>query len=592
MKKLVLIINLFIFFSPVRTLGQIDVDPGHTIPLKYDNIIESVFLGNGVGIIDIKFTGDPKAVGVFSNASDVIGIDRGIIMTTGHASDASKKTEEIANEDTTQDTLNDTDLENLLVNNIDLIDIAKYEITFIPTSDTLRFRYVFASEEYPEFVCSSTNDVFGFFINGPNPEGGNYNFKNIALIPDPADTEMNTFLNYPVSVNYVNSGSPGPQNQADPYCEDPLGSLDFSTYYNETPAGSTPIYNAFLDVFVAEAAVIPCEIYTIKMAIADGRLGDFDSAVFLEEKSFSTGSLLVNIINPGVDGGISESCQAGILQVSLPHPVSSDFPIQIRALDDPDLESIALEGEDFEMILTAFIPKGFNSTNIEIIGIDDQVDEETEYIYLEIQTDICNTDTISIPISENRLKLISVQDSLFTCTNQAQDVVIEIDDLISITEEQTFFNSVSVMSNENDSIIQSTILVNGISNPYLEKNMIAEICIDTLIHQRLNDLDIYLQAPDENILELSTDNGNRPSNDNQPDSLINTCFTVFSGTNINLGNPIEGSLDMSNPTYSGQYLPEGSMENWLFPLRSKSNGNYTLIVIDDQKDEHHIELTQ
>ena len=104
---------LFLFCSEYK--AQITIDPGDTAPLDYQNIIENVFLGNGVEIIDVKYFGDPKAVGVFANAESAIGLNRGIIMTTGHAGDASKSSMDIANEDTTRDQLDDEHLESLLV---------------------------------------------------------------------------------------------------------------------------------------------------------------------------------------------------------------------------------------------------------------------------------------------------------------------------------------------------------------------------------------------------------------------------------------------------------------------------------------------
>ena len=141
-----------------------------------------------------------------------------------------------------------------------LNDIAAYEITFIPVSDTLRFRYVFASDEYPEFACSSFNDVFGFFITGPNPNGGDYTAENIALIPDPADPSGFTFTPDPVTINNVNNQGFNPVGGCN---------FDYGIYYNDNSNSNTLQYDGYLEAFTAQAIVIPCETYTIKLAIAD-----------------------------------------------------------------------------------------------------------------------------------------------------------------------------------------------------------------------------------------------------------------------------------------------------------------------------------
>ncbi len=50
-------------------------------------------------------------------------------------------------------------------------DASMLEFDFIPESDTLHFKYVFGSEEYSDYVNSQFNDVFGYFVSGPNPLG-------------------------------------------------------------------------------------------------------------------------------------------------------------------------------------------------------------------------------------------------------------------------------------------------------------------------------------------------------------------------------------------------------------------------------------
>ena len=49
----------------------------------------------------------------------------------------------------------------------DTRDACMFEFDIIPGGDSLTFDFVFASEEYSEWVGSQYNDVFGFFISGP-----------------------------------------------------------------------------------------------------------------------------------------------------------------------------------------------------------------------------------------------------------------------------------------------------------------------------------------------------------------------------------------------------------------------------------------
>ena len=159
-------------------------------------------------------------------------------------------------------------------------------ITFIPSGNSLEFSYVFASEEYNEYVCSQFNDVFGFFVNG-----GEYSNENIALIPgtDPP---------IPVSINNVNNGTVGSNGEAG-NCSDLQ--LANSAFYVDNADGTNIEYDGYTTTLTAVIAVVPGTEYTIKLAIADAGDGALDSGVFLEGESF-----------------ISVTCDAGDINTDLP----------------------------------------------------------------------------------------------------------------------------------------------------------------------------------------------------------------------------------------------------------------------------------
>ena len=47
-------------------------------------------------------------------------------------------------------------------------DATTLEFDFVAPTDVISFQYVFASDEYNEWVNSSFNDAFGFFLDGVN----------------------------------------------------------------------------------------------------------------------------------------------------------------------------------------------------------------------------------------------------------------------------------------------------------------------------------------------------------------------------------------------------------------------------------------
>lgn len=558
---------------------------GTTAPYDATSLIENVFLGDGVELTGVTHQGNTRAIGYFSNGMDDINLDRGIMMSTGFSEDAAVPNQFFfpSSGATSGFSVSDPQLEG--ITSTVLEDQNIYEISFIPISDTLRFRYVFASEEYPEFVCSEFNDVFGFFIDGPRPAsqgGGFYNWENIARVPDPADPAGNTFLNIPVTINTVNNGIQPGGNTA-PVCD-----LSYDMYFNSVGNGDLPVYNGYLDVFIAEAVVIPCQEYTIKLGIGDGGDNIYDSAVFLEAKSFGTPSLNLVVETESLDGGVAEGCDPATLTFNSPITISANLDLDFNILTTGLSVPIAENGIDYLLLDDDLeIAAGETAVSFELVVLDDAIIEGEEFFVFDYQRDICNRDTIYIRIVENDLESPVLPDDMNVCRGESQLLDSEFPPSFMIPDPPTYSNTQEILIDQNDVEFYSDITVTGMVPEFLNAEVIKEICIDTLIHITPYDLDLYLLTPGGQILELSTDNGWRgPEPDltglnfMQVDTFLNTCFSVNATRPINNGNAIKGDIYLDTETYTGSFLPEGIWDD-LWDGDNPTNGTYRLLIIDD-----------
>lgn len=567
MKVEKILIGICIVLSSVNVYGQLNVIDANTPPYTVDNLIRNVFLGSGVEVTNIVYEGDKSAVGYFDGgASNLGGLEKGIVLSTGFASNL--KNENVSLDDEGEQTSNesvvDADLDGLATGN--LKDIAKYSITFIPTSDTLRFRYVFASEEYPEFICSEFNDVFGFFITGPNPSGGNYVARNIALVPDPSDPSGLTFTNDVVSINNVHP-------------EDPSCAASYEEYYNTNNIGTENFeLNAYLDIFTAEAVVIPCEEYTIKLAIGDIEDQLKNSAVFLEAKSFGTGSLAVTANTLSIDGSLAEGCESGEIEFSLPKIVNEDFIIDLNFLNPPNAATPDVDYPAFPSQIV--IPAGSSSVTIPLEAYPDNEEEGDEVISFTLQLDVCNVGNFEFILRDDGLLPALLPSDVTICEGESYNIVSELDPNLTIPDIPYFENTTSIPIVPEGEAIFSDIQVSGVFPTILDPEVIESVCIIGLEHVLLDNLDLYLVGPDGQFLELSTDNGNKPLNISDIDNYTNTCFRIDATENINRGNNLAGPMDMSNQTYTGNYLPEGTWSD-IWDGQYKTNGTWRLMVIDD-----------
>jgi len=256
----ILLLSVSFSFSQI----QLDITPDPYEMTEY-------LVGPGVTFDNITFQGADQAAGIFTNGGTTnIGLDEGIFLTNGAGFNIPGP-----NMSCHQSTNNGTAGHPLLegITTASTYDAAVLEFDFIPLNDTVRCYYVFGSEEYSEWVYSPYNDVFGFFVNGPNPMGGDYEDHNIALVPATGVTA--------VTINNVNNGySP---------CEVvPSGPGTNSDYFVDNTNGATIQYDGFTAVLTAWVLVIPGEEYRFSIGVADAGDGIYDSGVFLEGTSFKS----------------------------------------------------------------------------------------------------------------------------------------------------------------------------------------------------------------------------------------------------------------------------------------------------------------
>jgi hypothetical protein len=242
-----------------KDAASISPAAGWTVtPTNDTAILINSFLGSGVTPSNVVFTGTATSAGLFTTTSNIIGFESGIILSSGHVNNVvGPNTQDGIT--AVNNTPGDANL-NSLIPGYTTYDATVLEFDFtVPAYTGLTFQYVFASDEYNEYVHSQYNDVFGFFLDG----------ANIALIPGTST---------PVSINNVNNGNPYGTNPVNP------------EYYNNNDLNDgggliNTEMDGFTVVLAATAQVLPGD-HHMKLAVADA--GDFnlDSNVFLKAESF------------------------------------------------------------------------------------------------------------------------------------------------------------------------------------------------------------------------------------------------------------------------------------------------------------------
>lgn len=400
---------------PALLFGQgLTIDPDY----EAERLVKEVFAsGECETIFNIRQIGStPDGIGFFSGSDSIVGFNRGIIISTGNVADAQGPNSDTDIGTSLEGQTDDPDLS--LAGSGVIHDRSGLEFDFIPLQPTVTFRYVFASEEYCEFVGASFNDIFGFFISGPGLNGPfSDGAVNLATIPG---------TNQAVSINNVNFAT-----NSSFYLDNEFPSVRSVANCGGGNAAGPRFdvieYDGQTVVLTATVELQTCQTYHIRLLVGDVADGDLDSAVFLEAGSFDLGGS-VSLAGEGGDSTLTtifEGCQVTNFRVQR-GPESNPAQDQTIAYRI-GANSTAVEGVDFTAgpgLVT--IPAGAMFAEIPIVAFPDATVEGPENVWLFLDIPCaCYTDSIELVINEPQALTVGL-DEAFYCPGQTATLHPEV----------------------------------------------------------------------------------------------------------------------------------------------------------------------
>jgi len=408
---------LLILLLSLAMLSSSRPTPNEGISVNYDYGVESlvrdVFAGGACdNISNIKAIGSKTGIGHFENGSDVIGMREGIIVSSGPITNAEGPNRQGDMSGAFGFNDQDPDLEMFATHR--LRDVVGIEFDFVPLDSFVQFRYVFASEEYCEFVGSVYNDVFGFFISGPGIEGEfSDGAKNVALIPESGDYVAINSVNHLQNAQYFRRNEL--ERDARQCGIDPLAPQDRRQIE----------YDGFTQILSASLQLIPCETYHIRFVVADVADRNFDSAVFLEAGSFNIGGTVT--VAPEVNNGnrATEGCPDAfyVFKRGETDNLSSNLSVRFKIAES----STATEGVDFEPIPRSItIPAGKQEVRLPIHFLQDDISEALEILTIELDIPCaCYSGSATLEVEDPPPLRVMLPDA-FICDNSTSRLSPEI----------------------------------------------------------------------------------------------------------------------------------------------------------------------
>lgn len=395
----------FVFSHTLTIEAQLTVNESQT-PAQ----LASLITGTGVAISNVAVTctttNNGRGYGSYNATSSNLNITEGLLLTTGRANnaigpnnsgDAGSWSGNNANA-TLPSSATKTLLENYSGKTV--YEFCKFEFDIVPQGDSIIFDYVFASEEYNEWVGSNYNDMFGFFISGPGITGDANagGRRNLAKIPN---------TNTPVSINTVNNGT----NNSGP-CTN-------CSYFQNNSSGTSVQYDGFTRNLKAKSAVQPCSTYHLELIVADCGDRQYDSGVFIE-KIRSNAVTVTGASLAGIGYDAIEGCNAGVFTFTRGTVTNKSLTVNYW------LSGTALNGVDYPLVgsilpivpRTITIPANQASATLTINAYADGIPEPTE----NINVSLFNT---SCPSGPGAQVSVNLRDSIFPTLTPAGGTICQ-----------------------------------------------------------------------------------------------------------------------------------------------------------------------
>jgi len=399
-------------------------------------LVENVLLGAGVTASNFVYTGSPDQIGFFNGTNSNLGLDSGIVMSSGHidgvtptgfgtpAAAVSGDPDMLVTANSVPPMIGQT----FSVSSVN--DVSILEFDFIPSADTVKFRYVFGSDEYQTYINTTFNDVFGFYISGPGitPTDNVNNGTNAPPadgVPDYQQVNIGGTAYFPENIAVVpNSTPPLPIT---------ISSVQPNLngqFYIDNPANTTVGLNGFTTILTAISPVVCGQTYHIKIAIADGTDTALDSGVFLEASSFSSGTVIISATpsysTTSGDTTLYEGCGAVTLTFvragNIANPDTIFYNISGTAINDTDYSFIPD---------SVYFAAGQDSVTISFTPLDDGIIEGMETIQIDIIGDstgclISGSAGIILTIYDPVPLVLSVVNDTMDCTSDSINILVNI----------------------------------------------------------------------------------------------------------------------------------------------------------------------